>query len=113
VIGATKTALLDPSKPERRASVWASLLHQPEPPRRVAESDQLLRQQLHTHRRTVILRKFLGEERWQPVASEEVAQGGSGPGMNQELIVMGVKHAALPETAFCRREKATQAALRL
>src|SRR6476659_5424356 len=71
----------------------AEFVDQPIAPLRIAKRQQTLREQLDTHRRTFILRKFLGEERRNPIAPEQGAARRARAGLRQEVILLASQHA--------------------
>ena len=52
----------------------------------VAKGEQTLGQQLHTHRRAVVLRQLLGQQRRNPVAAEHPAHRRAGPRLGQQIV---------------------------
>ena len=73
----------------------AELVDEAVAPESVAESNQALGQNLHAHRRTIVLRQFLGEEHRQPVATEKVTHLGTRSGLGNEIVLFFGKHLAL------------------
>src|SRR5947207_15772396 len=71
----------------------AEFVDQPIAPLRIAKRQQTLREQLDTHRRTFILRKFVGEERRNPIAPEQGAARRARAGLRQEVILLASQHA--------------------
>src|SRR5204862_4474776 len=87
VIGTAQSALLVAAEPERHAAMGAELVDQPEPPLRVTEREQALREQLHADWRTVVVRELFGQQRRNPVAAEQPAHRRAGTGQREQVIL--------------------------
>ena len=59
----------------------------------VAERQQPFGEELHPHRRTLVLGKFLRQQRWNPVAAEKPSAGRAGAGLGQEVVLFFAEHA--------------------
>src|SRR6266704_1317359 len=86
------SALLVAAEPQAHAPMGAELLDQPDPPLGVAKSDETLPEQLQAHRRAVRLRQLLSEQHRQPVAPEELPDGGPPAEPGQQFVAFGCKH---------------------
>ena len=95
VIRAAQPAFLVAAEPQRHAAMRAEFVHQPVATLGVAEGDQPLRQKLHAHRRAVVLRQFLGQQRRHPVAAEHLAHRRARAGAGQQVILFLAKHRRL------------------
>ncbi len=96
VIAAAQAALLVAAEPQRHAAMGAELVHQPDTPLRVAERDQPLAQELDARRRTVRPRQLFGQQRGDPVATEELAHRCAGAGPAQIFVLLVGDHVVLP-----------------
>src|SRR5215469_12170811 len=76
-------------------------LDQAESPAAVAQRQQTLAKQLDAHRRTIVLRQFLLEQRRQPIAAEHPAHTGARPGAGQEFVLLAFKHGGIITRAGC------------
>ena len=92
VIGAAQAGLLVAAEPQRHAAVGAEFVDQTIPAVAVAEGEQALGQDLHAHRRAVILRQLLDHQRRQPVGAEHLAHGRAGAGLRQQVVLFFAKH---------------------
>ena len=92
VIGAAQAGFLVASEPQRYAAVGTEFVDQAIPAFAVAEGQQPLRQDLHAHRRAVVLRQFLEHQRRQPVGAEHLAHGCAGAGLRQQIVLFFAKH---------------------
>src|SRR5213083_2385670 len=86
VVRTAQPALLVAAEPQRHAAVGAELFDHADSSLRIAESDQLLSQQLHANRRAVALRQLPVEQRGYPVAPEQLAHRRAGARAGQEFI---------------------------
>ncbi len=73
VIGAAQPPFLVAAEPERHAAVGAELVDQTVLAVAVAEGEQPLRQDLHPHRRAIVFRQLLDQQRRQPIGAEQLA----------------------------------------
>ncbi|MNC86022.1 hypothetical protein D3C83_16490 [compost metagenome] len=76
----------------------------------VAESDELLSQQLHAHGRAIGLGDLGGEDRGYPVAPEEVPEQRAGAGLSQLIVLFprerhGVLRLLVPFSPACLRAR--------
>ena len=92
VVRTAQTAFLVAAEPERYAAMRAELVDQAEASFGVAKCDQPLRQQLHAHRRAVVLRQFLGQQSGDPVAPEHLAHRRALTGLGQKVILFRAQH---------------------
>src|SRR5262249_10579286 len=86
VVWPAQLAFLVAPDPERHAPVGAEPVGQADAPLRVPEGDWLLAQELHAHGRAVALGELLRQQRWYPVAPEEIADQRAGTGADQLLV---------------------------
>src|SRR5262249_47812933 len=94
VIGAADAVLLVAAEIERRAAVRAELVDEADLAFAVAEGEQLLAQNLHTHRRAVGLGDLAREQNRYPVAPHQAAHRRVGPGAHEgfgHLLVHGAR----------------------
>ncbi len=66
----------------------AELVEQTEPAIGVPEGDELLGEELHSHRRTVRFRQLIRKQRGNPVAPEVVAEERSRSGTRQLFVLV-------------------------
>ena len=95
VIGTAQPAFLVAAEPERRAAMRTEFVDQAIVAVGVAEGDEALGQDLHAHRRAIVLRQLLRQQGWQPVAAEQVAHRGSRSGLRHEIVLFPGQHLAL------------------
>ena len=62
----------------------------------IAEGDQALGEELDPHRRAIVFRQFLGKQRRQPIAAEQLAHCGPGAGLGQKLVLFFSEHDFRP-----------------
>ena len=96
VIGAAQAALLVAAEPQRDAAMGAELVDQAVAAAAVAERDQPLGQQLHPHRRAVVLGQLLGQQRRHPVAAEQLAHRRPRTGLGDEIVLFLPEHSHPP-----------------
>jgi len=92
VIGTAQTVFFVAPEPQRNAAMGAEFFDESEPALGVAERDQLFRQELDSHRRTIGLGKLAGEQRRYPVAAEKLAHGRSGTGLGKIIVLFLDQH---------------------
>ena len=104
MIGAAQPVLLVASEPERHAAVGAEFVDHADAPLRVAECQQPLGKKFDAHRRAVRLRHFVRQQRWNPIAPEQVAHRRARPGLGQKIVVLARGHGigSLARRAFVR-----------
>ena len=103
VIGAAQSAFLIASKPQRCAAVRAKFIDQAITPIAVAEGDQPLGQQFDPHRRGIVLRQFLRQQRRCPAAAEHLAHQGSRSGLGDEIVLVPSQHPSSPRQSSPKR----------
>jgi hypothetical protein len=67
----------------------------------VAESHEALGEQLDPDGCAVVLGKFLGEERWQPVLAEQLAHRRARAGACQQLVELRLQHRGWSSRLLC------------
>src|ERR1700686_4843088 len=77
VIDAANPTLLVAAKVQRRAAMWATMIHYSDPARAVAKCDQLLTEQ-HQAKRRAVARKFRRHQRGNPVFPHQLTHDGAG-----------------------------------
>ena len=87
VIDAAEAAFLVAAKEQRRAAMRAIRVDQTDSSLRVAESDQVLAEQPHAHRRAVFLGQFGGQRRRLPIAAEQLASRRAGTHPDEALLI--------------------------
>ena len=87
VIDAAESAFLVAAQPEGGQAVGAEFLQEADASLGVAESDQLLAQQLEAHGVAVRFRQFPGQQGGHPVAAHQVAHSGAGADAGQGDVV--------------------------
>src|SRR5262249_30862306 len=100
-----QSALLVAAEPQRHASVRAEFVDESVPSVRIAKRQQTLRQELDTHRRTVVLGQLLGEERRNPVTAEHPAHRRAGTGLGQQVVLVLPKHVRSPPWTLPTRDR--------
>ena len=94
VIGAAQAALLVAAEPQRDAAMGAELVDQAVAALAVAERNEPLGQELHPHRRAVVFRQFLGEQRRRPIAAEQLPHRRPRSGLGDEIVLIGSEHCS-------------------
>jgi hypothetical protein len=61
----------------------------------VAKRDQPLRKELHPHRRAVVFRQFLRQNRRSPVAAEQLTHRGTGTRLGDKFVLLFPQHRLL------------------
>jgi hypothetical protein len=95
MIWTAQSAFLIATEPQRYAAMGAEFVDQTEPAKAVAKRNQPLRQKLDPHRRTVVCRQFLSQQRRQPVTPEKIAHRRAGAGPGDHFVLILPKHADL------------------
>ena len=96
VIGAAQPALLVASEPQRHAAMGAEFIDQAVAALGIAEGKQALGEKLDPYRRAIVVRQFLGEQRRQPIAAEQLSHLRAGAGLGQKLVLFFSEHCACP-----------------
>src|SRR5580704_16457413 len=81
----------------------AEFIDQTEPALRVAKGQEPLRQQLHPDRRALGLGQFLRQQERNPIATQQIADRGSGARPGQQFVLLAGQHLA--SFSFARRTK--------
>ena len=76
------------------ATVRAELVDQTVSSRVVAERDETLRQQLHAHRRAVVLWQLVHEQRRNPIGAEHPSHRRGWTGRGQQIVLFFPEHGA-------------------
>ena len=95
MVRTAQPALLIATEPQRHAAMRAELIDQSVTAFGVAKCNQPLRQKLHAHRRTVVLRQFLGQQGWYPIPTEHLAHRCPHARAGQQVILFLAKHGCL------------------
>ena len=105
VIGAAQAGLLVAAEPQRHPAMGAKLVDQAIAAFQIAEGDQAFGEKLDPDRRAIVFRQFLGQQRRQPVATEQLAHGGPGAGLGQKLVLFFSEHDFSSVTAILRNSR--------
>src|SRR5262249_46899527 len=80
---------------QRDAAMGAKLVDEADPTMGVAERDQAFRQNLGADRRTLRLRYLLRQQKWNPVATEQLAHRRPRTGAADEFVLLAGQHLPL------------------
>src|SRR5215208_6603956 len=96
MIRATQSTFLVTAEPERHAAMGTEFIDESIAPLTIAERHEPFGQELHAHRRTIIVRELFGQQRRRPVAAEHVAHRRPRTRSGKKLILVCSQHLWSP-----------------
>ena len=95
MIRTAQAAFLIAAEPQRYAAMRAKFVDQAVAPIGVPKCEQSFRQQLYAHRRAFVLRKLFGEQRRDPIATEQLAHRRARASLRQQIVLFFSEHCGL------------------
>ena len=99
---AAQAAVLEPPEGEVRAAMRTIAVHQAEPPRLVAEENEILSEQTDGFDRAAA-RRARRERDGLPVVAHQLAAGRIRPDPGDQVVLLLIYHGAVPRVALARR----------